>query len=245
MDTASRNELLAACRVIFDRQLDAAFLDRLRESGLKAAWRLKALDTHPDRAAGSKNGVCGCARFIEARSAYDLLREHLRRREAQRPLSSSRPPGPQRPARRQPQPRTATPRHKPPAPIAAVPPRRLRLGEFLYHSRVISFGELAATLVCQRRQRERFCEVAVRWGYLSGAEADLLLARRRPLERTGEAAERLCLLTPRQTRLVLTFQCMRQEPLGSLFVRRGLLSHRRLQELLGRLSDHNSSVRAG
>jgi hypothetical protein len=239
MDTASRSELLAACRVIFNRELDAAFLERLRESGLKAAWRLKALDTHPDRAAGSKNGRRGCERFIAARSAYDLLREHLRRREA------PRPPGPQRPARRHPQARTATPRHKPPAPIAAVPPRRLRLGEFLYHSRVISFGELAATLVCQRRQRERFCEVAVRWGYLSGAQADLLLARRLPLERTGEAAERLCLLTPRQTRLVLTFQCMRQEPLGSLFVRRGLLSHRRLQELLGRLSDHNSSVRAG
>ena len=78
--------------------------------------------------------------------------------------------------------------------------------------------------MCQRRQRERFCEIVLRWSYLSEVQVQTLLARRLPLERIGETAQRLRLLTPLQVRLVLTFQQMRQEPLGKLFVRRGLLT---------------------
>ena len=84
-----------------------------------------------------------------------------------------------------------------------------------------------------------------RWKLLTEIQVKNLLSLRRPLERSGETAQRLRLLTSPQVRLVLAFQRTRQEPLGRLLVRRGLLSPRRLEEHLARLTDHNSSLRAG
>jgi len=121
----------------------------------------------------------------------------------------------------------------------------LRLGEFLYYSRVITFAALIETLVLQRRQRERFCEIVQRWNYLLEVQVQTLLAQRRPLERIGETAQRMRLLTPLQVRLVLTFQQTRQDPLGKLFVRRGLLSAHHLEHQISRLIDHNSSLHRG
>ena len=251
MHEARRDELLEACCLLFGSRLDAAFLEHVQESGLRSAWRLKALQTHPDRTTDRAAKLLNNERFIEARHAYGLLREYLGRRGVQRDPSAARAssPCPPRPSTRPAQ------RHRPQGAAAhrqgdrrtgaSVPRRRLRLGEFLYHSRVITFSALIETLVDQRRQRERFCEIVLRWSYLSEAQVQNLLARRRPLERIGETALRLRLLAPPQIRLVLTFQQMRQEPLGKHFVRRGLLTPQHLEEHLSRLVDHNSSLRQG
>jgi hypothetical protein len=96
--------------------------------------------------------------------------------------------------------------------------------------------------VFQRRQRERFCEIVLRWNYLAETQVRTILTRRLPPERIGETAQRLRLLTPLQVRVVLTFQQSRQEPLGKLFVRSGLLTPQNLEEQLSRLIDHNSTL---
>jgi hypothetical protein len=250
MHEARPEELLEACRLIFDVGLDASFLEHVQESGLRAAWRLKALQTHPDRTTDQAAKILNNERFIAARRAYGLLQEYLGRRASRRDPAAARACGyaPHRPAPR-PAPRSRPQRSAPQRPGerragAAVPRRQLRLGEFLYHSRVISYAALIETLVLQRRQRERFCQIVRRWGYLSDSQVLGLLDRRRPLERIGEAAQRLRLLTHRQVRLVLTFQQMCQEPLGRLFVRRGLLTDRHLEEHLARLLAHNASLRS-
>lgn len=249
MREAGCDELLEACRLLFGTGLDPSFLDHVQESGLRAAWRLTALRTHPDTTTDRAAKALNNERFIEARRAYGLLREYLGRRETRRDPPAARPPATaahrsaQRPPQR-PRPQRSSP-HRPPEhrPGATIPRRHLRLGEFLYHSRVITFSVLIETLVFQRRQRERFCEIVRRWNYLTEPQVQALLARRRPLERIGETAERLRLLTPRQVRLVLTFQLMHQEPLGRIFVRRGLLTTRNLEEQLSRLTEHNGSLR--
>ena len=247
MRTPCRSELLEACRLLFGADFDPSFLDHVQEPGLRAAWRLKAFQTHPDRTTGPAAKIRNSDRFIEARRAYGLLQEHLGRRGSHRnPLTAQTFSGAHRPEQRPPQrhrpPRPASHRAGEQRPAAGVPRRRLRLGEFLYHSRLITFSALVEALVVQRRQRERFCEIVLRWSYLSGDQVRNLLARRLPSERIGETAHRLGLLTPVQVRLVLTFQQMRQEPLGKLFVRRGLLSTRRLEEQISRLTRHNAAV---
>jgi hypothetical protein len=250
MFEARRDELLDACRLLFGVGLDASFLDHVQESGLKAAWRLKALQTHPDRTLDRAAKSASSERFIEARRAYGLLHAYLGRRGVRVDATPGRAAGPgthwawPRPSPR-PRPRSSAQRPGEQRPCAAIPRRRLRLGEFLYHSRMITFPALIETLVYQRRQRERFCEILVRWHYLSPAQVQALLQHRQPLERIGEAALRLRLLSPAQVRLVLTFQRMRQEPLGKLFVRRGLLTNLLLEEQLTRLLDHNASLRRG
>ena len=248
MREACRNELLEACCLLFGTRLDPAFLEHVQASGLQAAWRRAALQTHPDRTTDGAAKILNGERFIEARRAYGLLREYLGSRAVRRD-PAARAPGPcpprsgQRPQHRARPQRADARRQGESRPCGVVPRRRLRLGEFLYHSRLITFSEMIETLVFQRRQRERFCEIVLRWRLLSEFQVKTLLARRRPLELVGEAAQRLRLLTPPQVRLVLAFQRMRQEPLGAIFVRRGLLSTRHLEEQLARLVDHNSSLR--
>jgi hypothetical protein len=175
------------------------------------------------------------------RRAYGLLRHSRRSPSRRSPHAPARPAtGPPAAAPRPAPGRGESPRgHRPAAGI----PRHLRLGEFLYHSQVITFSALIETLVTQRRQRERFCDIVLRWSYLSEIQVQTLLAERLPLERVGEAAERLQLLTPLQVRVVLAFQQTRQEPLGRLLVRSGLLTTRHLEQQLSRLTDHNSSLR--
>ncbi len=248
MREACRDELLEACCLLFGTRLDPSFLEHVQESGLRTAWRLKALQTHPDRTTDGAAKIRSNERFIEARRAYGLLQEYLGRRGLRRNPAAARAPGPgshrsgQRPQQGPRPPRPAAHRQGDRRADVAIPRRRLRLGEFLYHSRVITYSALIETLVSQRRQRERFCEIVRRWNYLGELQVQTMLERRLPSERIGETAQRLRLLTPLQVRIVLTFQQSRQEPLGSLFVRSGLLTSHHLEEQLARLSDHNSSL---
>lgn len=241
MDGRNRDELHAACRVLFGHELDPPSLMRLRESGLRKAWRLKALQTHPDRTSGGTGSRDAAGGFIEARRAYGLLLEFLAHRRPVHAHGTPRPPH-QRAAAHRPPNRPATNRRGPCRAEAAVPRRHLLLGEFLYHARAIPYPVLIEALIWQRRQRDRFCEIARRWGMLSDSEACALLSARRPHERVGLAAQRLRLLTGFQVRTVLAFQRSRQEPIGSFFVQRGLLTPERLEGLVCRLEQHNRAL---
>jgi len=248
VDAACRTELLEACRILFGRELDQSFLGCLQESGLRSAWRLKALQTHPDRVADRAAKHRHTERFIEARRAYGLIQEHLGRRARHGATAENRAPHAaatdRQPARPRP-PGAAAHRHCDHRDALAVPRRRLRLGEYLYHARVIPFSALIEALVWQRRQRDRFCEVGRRWGYLSDAEVRLLLSERRPHEQVGATAQRLQLLTSFQVRTVLSFQQSRQQPIGSFFVHRGHLSPAALHSLLQHLDRHNAGFSRG
>jgi hypothetical protein len=247
---ASRNELLEACRVLFGRGFDPSFLDYLQESGLRAAWRLKALQTHPDRFIERTAKHRHSQRFIEARRAYGVLNEHLGRRARQSTPEKDRATRAAATNRKPPSPPGAgtprTPGHRQGDYLpAAVPRRRLRLGEYLYHTRVVSFSALIEALVWQRRQRDCFGEVSRRWGLLSDDEVLRLLSERCPYEPIGATARRLGLLTAFQVRTVLTFQRFRQQPIGTYFVHRGHLSSAALDSLLHRLERHNTAFPRG
>ncbi|HWR98704.1 MAG TPA: hypothetical protein VN317_09820 [Candidatus Methanoperedens sp.] len=248
MEATCHAELLEACRVLFGREFAPASLEFIREAGLRAAWRRRAFQTHPDRIVEQAAKRRHSDRFIEARRAYGVLLEHLVRRTQHGAPAAGRAPhsgGAGRPPAR-PRPPGDTARRVCDHLIApAIPRRRLRLGEYLYHARVISLSTLVDALVWQRRQRDRFCEVGRRWGYLSETEMRLLLARRRPNEQIGATAQRLRLLTSFQVRTVLWFQQSRQQPLGSFFVLRGHLSPTALDSLLRRLHRHNASLSLG
>lgn len=243
MNAASLADLLLACRVLFGRDLDPSFLGHLQESGLRAAWRLKALQTHPDRTLDRLAKQLSTERFIEARRAYALLRAYVGQRTRHREPAGRAAPAdpapctPHQPRRRH----SSAQRRCDPRPTPHLPRRRLRLGEYLYHSRVILFSTLIEALLWQRRQRDRFCEVGRRWGYLSDDEVHRLFEERRSHERVGATAQRLGLLNAFQVRTVLSFQQSRQEPLGSYFVQHGLLTPLALHRLLNRFERHNAA----
>ena len=82
----AEKELYQACEVIFGPELDFSrdFLDYLQLSGVKCAYRKRALETHPDRFAAHddipeahKNG----ALFHDVQRAYENLVQYLKARE--------------------------------------------------------------------------------------------------------------------------------------------------------------------
>ena len=240
MGDSGRAGLLEACRVLFAGDPEPAFLHRVRPDGLRSAWRRRALATHPDRVTEPDLKQLHTERFLEASRAYELLRAFVDRRDqpprrprtvpvrsrGDRPRATAGAPRPQR--------------GTPPA-AAGLPRRRLRLGEYLCHVRLISLRDLIEAVVWQRRQRERFGEISRRWGLLDEERSVLLLVGRAPGERIGAAARRLGLLSETEVRVVLGFQRRRQPPLGSYFVLQGLLSPPALGAQLARLAAHNAS----
>ena len=83
--SSSHRELFRSCEILFGRELQvsADFLDYLQESGVKSAFRRRAMETHPDRQVGkdlqaqSEN----IALFYSVRQAYENLLEFLREKE--------------------------------------------------------------------------------------------------------------------------------------------------------------------
>jgi preprotein translocase subunit Sec63 len=75
----SKQDLFKACESLFGMDIDVSveFLRYLKPAGVKAAFRKKALETHPDRAimlAGQTDSLEN--RFKEINLAYQLLTRH-------------------------------------------------------------------------------------------------------------------------------------------------------------------------
>ncbi len=217
-----------ACLILFGPEVEPSpdFLSYLQPEGLKAAFRSKALCTHPDRAA-----VTGQDRdqlneqFLKVVWAYEQLKGAILNPGAA--LAASRPRPPQGGF-------TNAPRYY----RGRVPSRVLRLGEFLYYSGLISWQDFTASLYWQRRQRPAFGEIARQWNLLSQEEVAQVLASRQLPERFGQAARRQGLLSDFWVRTILRRQAKMQPLLGRYFVEKGLLEAEQLARMLVRLRLH-------
>ncbi len=83
--SSSHRELFRSCEILFGGELhvSADFLDYLQESGVKSAFRRRAMETHPDRQIGKDLQAQreNTALFYSVRQAYENLLEFLREKE--------------------------------------------------------------------------------------------------------------------------------------------------------------------
>ncbi len=244
----SLEELVEAGRELFGPGFSA---DRAGwAQDLKAVYRRRALETHPDR-----------ARAV-GRTEAELAREFDRVSRAYRVLSAwNRPPPvratrPYRPptvahARAAPPPRPSRPATAPApeAPAAELPRRKLRLAEYLYYSGRISWSVLTDAIAWQRKQRPAIGRLAVSAGYLTADQIARLLDRRRAAGEQGvplgEYAVRHGLLTPFQRLALLGRQIRLQRRIGEYFVERGLVAREEIDELRRKIAWHNARQGAG
>jgi hypothetical protein len=82
----AEHELFASCRVLFGAELDITrnFLEYLQRSGIKSAYRKKALETHPDVLAsqGGANAMAESADlFRRVQQSYENLTAYLDARD--------------------------------------------------------------------------------------------------------------------------------------------------------------------
>ena len=184
-EVSTTRDLFNACSVLFgtDVNVSADFLKYLQASGLKAAYRKRAFETHPDRAAALAESALSLEeRFKEVNLAYEQLstfieypwkyslRDHTFQRTAE-PDSTGRKR------------RTHEAQIKEDRGIVVIkadhmalsehfwqgnlPGRKLLLGRFLYYSGIISMRSLIEAIVWQKRQRPMVGSIAVHWDWLA------------------------------------------------------------------------------
>jgi hypothetical protein len=230
---------------------------------LKATYRRRALETHPDRARALGRAEAELLReFRAVADAYRILSSLRggpvpRGAASPRAAHAPRPParagrGPAAPAPAPPPPSaTPTPAYAAGAPRVrvSVPPedlprRRLRLGEYLYYSGRVSWSELVEAVAWQRAQRPPLGRIAIDFGFLGPDDVGVLLEARREAGANavpfGEWAVRRGYLTPFQLLAALGQQLRRQRPIGEFFVARGLVGAGELDALRLRVLRHNA-----
>jgi hypothetical protein len=239
---SSTAELFNACNILFGPEIEVSldFLKYLQLSGLKAAYRKKALETHPDRAkALGENKTKMNEHFIKVTLAYEKLgsvikdngtvirwkepsikeknKNHFTRQKPNRKYSDYYFNG-------------------------YLPKRKLLIGQFLYYSGCISWNTYINAIIWQKRQRPLVGQIAVDWGILSPKDIQKILIGRDYREKFGEIAVRRGYLTPYKLMAILGKQRKLQCPMGDYFVRSGNLTLRKMEAMVKKQHDHNRRV---
>ncbi len=236
-------EIIDACRLLFPATVavDAGFLNTIASEDVKAAFRKKALKTHPDR-----SKVLGRSReelsrmFQEVSSAYHILETYF----IQRANGKSGPEACPK-SRRPPSSAGNSRRPKPNDYFytGVVPWRQLRLGEFMYYSKVISWRTLINAIVWQKKRRPLFGQIARQWSFLSDDDIRLILRHKSRDEVFGEFARRHGFLTRYQQMAITGRQRQLQPLIGMHFIEKGLLTVVQVKMQARNQEQHNRRIR--
>ena len=235
-------EVFDACSLLFGPQVEVSldFLKYLEPSGLKSAYRKKALETHPDRAKAlgrdeAKMNEC----FREATLAYEKLIPIVGNRGAVFPQrqASAKINNEKNAVRRR-----AKRDFSDLFYAKEIPKRELLLGQFLYYSGLISWNTLIKSVTWQRRQRPPIGQIALGWKMISHQDIQRILACRDFTGKFGERAIHLGYLSRFQLMALLGKQRNLQCPIGEFFVNEGILLHQEMEAMVKRQQIHNRNV---
>jgi len=267
---AAEKVLFRSCEIIFGSELTISreFLDYLQRSGIKSAYRKRAMETHPDRA-GQENDLVQRQRhdlFHSVQEAYETLSAFLDAKEKGFCLSPPLHPAP--PRSRPPRPAPSKPHHsrqtkgkaestsgfqnsssQPPVfwdteslYQGPLPNRRLLLGHFLYYSGLINWRTIIQALIWQRTERPRLGEIGRRFGLLSEADVRQILGNRPILQPFGQTALELGLLSQPQLQMLIAHQKRLQKKFGEFFLEKQILQPHELRALLQQYQEHNAKI---
>ena len=235
-------EVFDACGLLFGSKVEISldFLKYLEPSGLRSAYRKKALETHPDRAKalGRDEAKMG-DHFREVTLAYERLIPIVRNKGAVllRGQSSVKRNNNKTNARHQ-----ARRDFSELFYTKEIPKRELLLGQFLYYSGLISWRTLMRAITWQRRQRPLIGQIALEWEMISHHEIQRILMRRNLKGKFGERAIRLGYLSRFQLMALLGKQRNLQCPIGEFFVNEGILHLQDMEVMAEKQKTHNRDV---
>lgn len=259
-------QLLRACTVLFGAEVmvSRGFLDYLQLSGLKSAYRRRALETHPD-GDRTPSSACDAAKFFEVREAYARLLDFLRRRDGsaadldqarqtppKRPESSAKPTpsdaGQDSPFVIKINPIVLPPLASGPAATSIdrfhqgpLPNRPLLFGHFLYYSGLTTWRTITRILIWQKQSRPRCGELGNRFGMLNPDDIALILRNKTTQTPFGEVALALGLLSEGQLQRLLMQQQRLQKKFGVILLEKQLVDEQELRALLRLFRLHNQA----
>ncbi len=219
MELASTEELLDACGVLFGPEVKVSpqFLHYIQPSGIKAAFRERALETHPDRAVAlGKYEARMEDVFKEVVLAYEKLSASIKGDGIVLVKKRANGGNGRAPA----SPRAYDADFSDILYTGDIPRRELLFGRFLYYSGHISWRSLIQAITWQRNQRPRVGQIALEWGMLSRKEIHEIITGRSASEKFGEAALRQGFINRLNLMAILGKQRGLHRPLGEYFVKR-------------------------
>jgi hypothetical protein len=249
------SQLYDACHVLFGSDIDVSvdFLRYLQIPGLKAVYRRKALETHPDRAVAlALPPVTLEEQFKKINSAYQELHDYLKNplrfqliddgsRRRSNPTShkmhawsgmqsrpaDSRPEGYRHQFYR-----------------GTVPKRPLLFGQYIYYYGYIAYRQLIDAIIWQRIQRPLIGNIAVRCKWLYEDDVREILKQRLRGEKFGESALRGGYLTPEELRIILGRQRVLQPRIGKYFVERRIFTPSHVEKMAEGFRLHNRQYKS-
>ena len=257
----SEQGLFQACQTLFgiDNNVSREFLEYLQLPGIKSAYRKKAFETHPDRAAlsGGEAEEQNAELFRAIQQAYEDLTNYLDAREKGFRFSKNKNNG--RFSGKQYKQRNGKTTHsfckkdfqeRPSSPegnaeieklyTGTMPDRRLLFGHFLYYSGLINWRLIIQALIWQRTQRPRIGEIACTFGLFKEPDVLTVLKSRKNKQPFGHTALNLGLLSESQLKLVVAHQLRLQKKFGEYFTENKMLSQKALQHLVSEHQKHNA-----
>lgn len=249
------SEIFQDCETIFGPEIrvSADFLEYLQPVGIKAAYRKRALETHPDRAVVLDTLARDLnAEFINVREAYERLLSFVETRrnfetpyfDGWRTRQTYSSQNFQNSGERS---YHQSRWHKKQKNYAdhfyngSIPKVNLMLGQFLYYSGLISWQTLIEAICWQRRQRPLIGQIATSWGLLSYQDVLQILTIRDFDEKFGECAFRTGYISIFELFALLGKQKKFQRPLGEYFIERGILSSAEIIKIIEKQLAHNLS----
>ncbi|TNF47540.1 J domain-containing protein [bacterium] len=230
------NHIANACRILFGPgvKITSQFVKSLNHADLKETYRKRAKAYHPDRAvlAGKEASLMN-ERLKNVNLAYECLSSHILEN------SSSKPPSSPSEIRGAISPLKGSESGFWNGP---VPHCELFIGQYLFYSGLITWGDFVEAVSWQRKQRPIFGKIATMWDYFSHDESEKIAANTSPEERIGDSALRQGYLTPYQCKSILEFQRWLQTPFGQYFIERGILTEDEVNQSVKALKVHNAKV---
>ena len=244
------SQLLNACYILFGPEIDVSmdFIHYLKMPGLKAAFRKKALETHPDRSVSlAVQPIDLEKQFKEVSAAYRNLSDYLKnpqnfilvddasRKERSGPAKGTyqRPKGPFKSAN------WTYEKHQRSFFKKTMPEREYLFGRYLYGHGLISYKQLIDAIIWQKVQRPLIGHLARRWNWLYDHDIAEILKRRQLGEKFGECALRCSYLTSFELSMLLGRQRLLQPRIGKYFVEKKILSASAIERMAAQLRRHN------
>ncbi|MDD5475212.1 MAG: DnaJ domain-containing protein [Syntrophales bacterium] len=230
-------EIFNACTQLFGKnvQISVDFLNYLEPSSVRAAYRERAFETHPDRARvlGVKEEDLADT-FKKINKAYEILSFAVRKENKLILLNGNLKS--ERSARTKTKTRDTRDHYY----SGNLPGRHLPIGRFLYYSGLISWRALIESIIWQRKNRPLIGAIARSWKYLTDEEVIHILRNKAAEEKFGEYALRSGLLTKGNLMALLGKQRMLNRPLGEYFIMQGMLRSSEVEDLVRAQRRHNA-----
>lgn len=235
------HELIHAYRVLFASPHDIS-IDLIRfldPSVLKARYRDKALENHPDRAKIlGKSEAEMAMRFIEISLAYEKLCKFITENNNLRYNSLT-------PRRNHKWKKGRSVHERKSTKFSysgQCPNLELPIGQFLFYTGHISWKTLLDAILWQRAQRPSFGEIARDWGILTDGDI-IAIQRGKKREKFGEFALNKGYINLFEHLAILGKQRKLQPLIGEFFVRCGIISKGVMDVMIEKQRLHNLRVR--